>query len=47
MTLSGEDAKNASTTGFIFLHGPHHVAPNLTITKPGFFSNKRKKWSLV
>ena len=40
ITLSGEEAKNASTTGLIFLHGPHQVAPILIITKPGFFSNK-------
>ena len=35
----GEDAKKASTTGLIVLQGPHQEAPNLSITKPGFFSN--------
>jgi hypothetical protein len=43
MALSGEEAKKASTTGLIFLQGPHHFAPNLIITKPGFFSNNRIK----
>jgi hypothetical protein len=47
ITLSGEEAKKASTMGFIFLQGPHQVAPILIITKPGFFSNKLMKCSLL
>ena len=37
-TFLGEEAKNASTIGAIFLQGPHQVAPSLTTTKPGFTS---------
>jgi hypothetical protein len=46
-TSSGEEAKKASTTGLIFLQGPHQDAPNLTIIKPGFFSSNLIKWVLL
>ena len=42
-TLSGLDAKNPSKTGLIRLHGPHQVAPNLTMISPGLFSRSLKK----
>jgi hypothetical protein len=41
ITLSGEDAKNASTIGLILAQGLHQVAPILIITNPGFDSNRR------
>lgn len=37
-TLSGDEAKKASTAGLIFLQGPHQVAPIFTMTSPGLFS---------
>ena len=38
-TLFGILFNHSDTKGSIFLHGPHHVAPNLIIINPGFTDN--------
>jgi len=45
ITSGGDVAKKPSKAGAILLQGPHHVAPNFTITSPGFTFNKLKNSS--